>query len=485
MYGGRVVEAGPVARGVHPAAAPLHPGPARRLRPRRRRRARPAAPRSPAPCPAAGRFPAGCVFRNRCHARHRAVRADPGVDRAATRADPASPATTRAGRRGRTEPARWRSREPSTEPCSALHRASATLTRDYRRPRTSLLRAGPGRARPARRELRRRARASGSASWASPAAASRPCCGSSPGSTGPRPGSVERRRHRHHRAPERRLRFLRERLQLVFQDPMSSLDPRMRVARHHRRAARRTGPSGAPASASAELLEAVGLPRRGGATGTRTSSPAASGSASRSPAPSPPARGILVADEPVSALDVSVRAQVLNLIADLVDELDADPGVRLPRPVRGPARLRPGRGHARRPDRRDRPHRRGLREPPAPLHPAAGRGRAHPGQGPRRASAPPTWPPPPSPGRTDRDEHQPHRRRPQRGRGGGRRLHPGAGPRPQRQRPGRGGGEAPAAELVRRADARLGLGAARSWRSRPAGPTSWRWSTAAAVPGRR
>ena len=29
--------------------------------------------------------------------------------------------------------------------------------------------------------------------------------------------------------PERRLRFLRERLQLVFQDPMSSLDPRMRV----------------------------------------------------------------------------------------------------------------------------------------------------------------------------------------------------------------------------------------------------------------
>ena len=81
MYGGRIVEAGPVARGLHPAAAPLHPGPARRLRPRRRRRARPAAHhrrlrarrravpgrvRVPQPLPA----------------RHRRLRAGPGVDRA-------------------------------------------------------------------------------------------------------------------------------------------------------------------------------------------------------------------------------------------------------------------------------------------------------------------------------------------------------------------------------------------------------------------
>jgi peptide/nickel transport system ATP-binding protein len=117
------------------------------------------------------------------------------------------------------------------------------------------------------------------------------------------------------------LRRARRRLQMIFQDPFGSLNPRHRVGDVIARAGRLGGLSAAEAKARAlELLELVGLPAEAFA---RRPTAFSGGQRQRIGIARALAMGpeVVIADESVSALDVSVQKQVLELLDDLQKRL--------------------------------------------------------------------------------------------------------------------------------------------------------------------
>lgn len=124
------------------------------------------------------------------------------------------------------------------------------------------------------------------------------------------------------RLPAADMKAYRRKVQMIFQDPYASLDPKMRIGDiiAEPLTVQRIGSRKERQERVADLMERVGL-----SPALRERYPAhLSGGQrqrigiARALALNP---SVVVADEPTSALDVSVRAQVVNLLRDLQEEL--------------------------------------------------------------------------------------------------------------------------------------------------------------------
>jgi peptide/nickel transport system ATP-binding protein len=136
----------------------------------------------------------------------------------------------------------------------------------------------------------------------------------------PTAGEVRLEGKRIDNLPQSQLRGLRKLAQVVFQDPFSSLNPRMRVGDIIAEPLRNFGMTDGIEERVGKLMDTVRLPR----DAVRRFPHEFSGGQrqrigiARALAPG---ADLIICDEAVSALDVSVKAQIVNLLSDLQDEL--------------------------------------------------------------------------------------------------------------------------------------------------------------------